>query len=68
MARWEVTKVCAEQVDWKKDGANYYMETVEACGNKENRAKDSISDSEVSVVVFVKLGECEGDPESYGKK
>ena len=44
------------------------METVEACGNKENRAKDSISDSEVSVVVFVKLGECEGDPESYGKK
>jgi len=44
------------------------MKTVESSGNIENRAKNSIGNCEVCVIVFVELSKCEGDAEgnSYG--
>lgn len=44
------------------------MKAVEACGYEEDRSKDSVSNGEVGVEVFVGLGECESNAKCNGEK
>ena len=44
------------------------MEAVKACGDEEDRSKDSVSNGEVGVEVFVGLGECESNAKCNGEK